>query len=382
MLPIRFKNLRLLFFRKLTGYCSKNLALLFLGCYLLLCSHSPLYAQTHALTLSANGTYLMPHHKKMMHLNQKHFLFFEASYLTKMSGSKLWHSLYNYPEAGVACHYNGFGGSHVLGRAFAVYPYIHNTFIKSEDVSLSFRFGAGLAWLTQKFDPLLNPTQVAISTNLNICINMSLECKQNLFSNIQAFQSLGVNHYSNGAIKMPNTGINLPFVTAGFKYFIQNQPPPNKTLYKDSLSSKKVFFTAFAAGGAKELYPPCGKLYPAASLSFASHYTLSPKRNINLGLDFFYSNGSAESLREKNLPENFFNGFKGGLSIAHNLVFDRTSFLFATGAYLYNNDDTDGRIYNRIGFRYNATNSLFFNLTLKSHLFVADYLEWGTGINF
>lgn len=377
----RFNPLFILHSKKSLPALSKALERVFpiIGFLILLLFSTGVFSQNLALSISSNGTYVMPHHKKMTHLNQKHFLFTEIAALSRPPGNKYWHHLYNYPQYGLAFHYNPFGNTAPLGKAFALYPFIYNTFTDKQYFSMGLRYGAGLAWLTNKFDPDHNPANVAISTHLNICVNMALEFRQHLSPNLSLKEAIGVNHYSNGALRMPNTGINLPYVSMGLNYVIKKCDKPKPIQPNDSIQSPKYSFSAFAACGLREIYPPCGDLFPAYSFSAGAHVRASPKRSFSLAADAFYSNASSETLKRKALPNSPLNGFKTGLSIGHTLHFDRTSFLFYTGYYIFNKDDTDGRIYNRVGFRYNVNKNIFLNLTLKSHLFVADYIEWGIG---
>jgi hypothetical protein len=42
-------------------------------------------------------------------------------------------------------------------------------------------------------------------------------------------------------------------------------------------------------------------------------------------------------------------------------------------------NNNDGKGYNRIGFRHQWSDKWLISLSLKSHLFRADFIEWGMG---
>lgn len=68
---------------------------------------------------------------------------------------------------------------------------------------------------------------------------------------------------------------------------------------------------------------------------------------------------------------------KAGLTVMGEMVLYRLSALGELGVYLYNHDKQNKAIYQRIGLRYRLSKSLYSQISLKTHLNVADYLEFG-----
>ena len=334
------------------------------------------------LDFKANGTYIMPHREKMIHLTKNHFLFYELSFNKKTNGSKYWHQLYNYPTFGLTLQYNNLGNSEILGKAFAFYPYLSSPLVKSNKLKLNFKFGAGLGYLTKKFDKDINYKNVAISTNLNICINFGLEFQQKLNNYCSFYEGLNINHFSNGALKIPNTGINLPSIALGFRYNLSDIQDENLFSQEFPKIEKKYFLSVMTAVGSKEIYPPYGKNYPAFSFCLGFNKQTSLKHIFNLNLDLFYNMSDYEILNRKNIEYSKISILKPGISLGHEYVFDKTTFGLALGSYLYAKNNANINIYNRIGFKRYINENIFFNLTLKSHLLVADYIEWGCGYKF
>jgi len=331
--------------------------------------------------ISVSGTYLMPHHKKMGHLVSGHYLYPEISLLKKTKGNKYWHALFREPLFGVSLHYNNFAGNTYTEKAFAVYPFVVLPQYKGHKHTLSLRFGSGLGYISKPFDRMKNPKNVAISTPVNICIVFGLEWEQQIAQNLKTYQSLQMVHFSKGALKMPNTGINLPSLTIGGRYLL---PVQMKDKEKASLPefNSRIYPSIFFAGGAGEIYPVGGKKYPAYSMGVSTNFQPSLKRNFALSLDLFYSTSNFASLDKKNINTTPVNILRPGVSISQELIFGKTAFVFLLGHYLYALEDRDGKIYNRFGYRFNLNDKLYFNLTLKSHLFRAEFIEWGIGYRF
>ena len=83
--------------------------------------------------------------------------------------------------------------------------------------------------------------------------------------------SLGIDltHFSNGAIKVPNLGVNLPYLSVGYARTIrktQNDSLP----HQNSVPFKKWLFGITAIGSAKEIFPTGQKKYPV--YAFSAHF--------------------------------------------------------------------------------------------------------------
>ena len=53
-----------------------------------------------------------------------------------------------------------------------------------------------------------------------------------------------------------------------------------------------------------------------------------------------------------------------------------------TGVYFFTKAKDDGLIYSRVGLRAKVYKNLTASLTLKTHFFKADVIEWGVGYCF
>lgn len=353
--------------------------------FLLFFSFADVYPQTTVksefLDLRISGTYVLPHHKKMEHLVSRHFLYADISWVKQTQGNKYWHSLFNYPHWGVTFHYNNFGQNKYLGEAYAVYPYITLPLYQRTARQFSFRFGSGLGYISKPYDRIKNPKNVAISTHVNLCIEAGFEWEYSFNEQFKAYKRIALLHFSNGATRMPNTGINLPSLGLGVRY---NLPKYNDEKEKAMMPTfEKGFYKSLAiAAGINEIYPTYGDKYPAFSLSFGYFWQPSLKRAVGLNLDLSYNTSDFETLKRRETDYKNYEMLRAGISVGQDLIFDRTTFVFAVGRYLYTQETRDGLIYNRVGYRRTLNDFLFFNLTLKSHMFRADFIECGLGVRF
>jgi len=71
----------------------------------------------------------------------------------------------------------------------------------------SFRLAAGVGYLKTTYHVYNNYKNTGISTPFNAAINMSFISNYNLSDRIDVLYSLGLCHFSNGSVRMPNKGL-------------------------------------------------------------------------------------------------------------------------------------------------------------------------------
>jgi len=328
--------------------------------------------------------FVITHHKNMAHLTTGHFPAFELNIGKQTHGENDWNALYKYPVIGVSLWYADLANPEILGSAFAAYPSLNFHLAQSNSVALNYRFGIGLGYLTKKFDRLDNYKNIAIGSHLNVAINMLYELKWKVSHHCFLSGSIGITHFSNGAFKAPNLGINISTVSLGAAYIFKDNSviirPKEISFDKDK---KKLEIVTFLSGGMKEIYPAYGDKYGAFSLSTSFQKPLSLKRKICAGIDLFWVFSNIRSLKRKGIEvEHSWEVIRPGIFIGHELEFGKLSFGTQVGYYLYAKDKSDGNIYCRFPLRYQISNKLFANLALKTHFAKADFIEWGIGYKF
>jgi hypothetical protein len=140
--------------------------------------------------------------------------------------------LHNYPSIGLTFYYSGFGNDSIsaeLGKVFALYPFINFPITPGESSRLTFKLGVGVSYLTNKFDPKENYHNYAIGSHVNASINLSFEYRQRIVDRLHWVTSAGLTHFSNGATRSPNMGINILSAATGLSWYLA---PPKKHIDK------------------------------------------------------------------------------------------------------------------------------------------------------
>ena len=327
--------------------------------------------------------YVMPHREAMQHLTTDHFTAFELSVEKQTFGKKEWHQLYKYPQIGISLWHSQLANSPTLGNATAIFPYINFPLVKGKVLNFNFRFGTGLGYLSKCFDRTDNYKNIAIGSHLNAHFNLLFDLKLRVSSNINFSAGFDFAHFSNGAFKIPNLGINVPTLNLSLSYLF-NKTPIKYIKHELLPITNKNEYLFVVNTGLKEIYPIGGKKFPVFDLSLGYNRKINHKSKIGLGLDFFYISSNLQSLKSDTTfnQKNKYQIIRPGINLAYELLFSKLSLIIQMGGYIYARDNSDGYFYNRLSLRYPVYKNIFLNLALKTHFAKADFIELGIGYKF
>lgn len=319
--------------------------------------------------------FLLPHRSIMKHLVQGHSLGGEISLIYQTNGTEEWHQSFNNPRYGFSAYFSDFGFKEVLGVAYGAYMFGELPFIKQNGWNFSGKKGAGLAYVTEIFDQHENPKNNSISTHLNILLVLGLNVSKQ-FNQSELSLSLDMTHISNGGAKMPNLGLNVPYLSLGYTHFLKplKFSDNNSSDFSKYLISDHWSMNVAGVGSAKQVYPTGGDNYLAVGLGFYAQKRFKRKVAAEFGLDFMLNQSHTRFAPPSATQMDV---LQVGLYTAYVLPVNRFSFVLGIGGYLKNNLGTDGFIYNRFGARYSLSDHWVVNMTIKSHWGRADYFEYG-----
>ena len=302
-------------------------------------------------------------------------------------GEHRWEVLHNYPSIGLTFYYSGFRNDSIskeLGRVFALYPYINFPIIPNESSTVTFKLGVGLAYLTNKFDPKENYHNYAIGSHLNAAVNLSFEYRQRIVDRLRWVTSAGLTHFSNGATRSPNMGINIFSIASGFSWHIS----PHKDLidkklrpknYLFEFDGKRHFVTDYQYTlGFKDMSQQYGthQYFFVHDLAANLMLQLSERDRLGLGLELVYDNS------DKLTKPNWDIYLKPGLLLSYEMLLDRVSFMFNLGIrnnVPLNSPSFGMLFYQKIAARYYFNDNLFATLAFTTYDIKADFISLGIG---
>lgn len=331
-----------------------------------------------------NYGFMVNHHLEMEIFNA-HFPSFEINLGKETYGSKRWQTMYGYPILGVSYWYSQLGNSKFLGSANAVFPYINYPIIRGNKHELNFRVGLGLAYLTKCFDRLENYKYIAIGSHVNAALNLMAEYRLRLNPRMNAAFGVAFMHFSNGATKTPNYGMNTPSVNLAFAYRLSKENAYINKKIKPLLytfefpETKSIDLLLGATAAYKDMSNEYGKSFMVYNFAANVMKQFSFKSSAGIGFDITYDESDYYVAQLNNVAyEQKSELLRFGVGPAYQLHMSKLSYTFGLGFYIKAKVAPTSS-YFKLGLQYQVTPALFANLTLRTNFGKADYLGFGLG---
>lgn len=349
---------------------------------------------------------VLPHRENVASVGPLALRSLVLDYSRQTGAGQSWAAAHRYPALGLSAYYNQFA-SPSLGFGFSLLPHLHYRFalFGSRRWYGHYHLGFGVAWLSERYDSLRNPDNQNISTPLNVAFDFRLGLNYRLNPQWHLRLQGGLLHYSNGASRLPNYGINLSQWQLGLEYrWGKAQALPSPSTQAKPWQREGLLLLMQA--GRRQLLEDL-QYYPVQNFNLEQNWRVNEATRLGLGLAVFNDathqeyRAWADKWGDGEDPDRaWYQSLNAGPYLNYELVFNRFSALLQTGFYLlgayrpfeatidYDGDGVDfvhrvrlnrTYLFNRVGFRYCLGQHYLFNLSLKTHLFQAQYIELGIG---
>jgi hypothetical protein len=336
---------------------------------------------TYILTSRIHYGFIWNFSEEVSHLSTQHMPAFELNLTKQTKGNKSWQQEYRYPQVGYSLYYYAFDPKKPVGNALGILAHAGKKVFRTKRSNLQWRMGFGLAYVEKRFEVETNFKNNVISQRVNFTLNGQLNYNFQITPKVLFNIGLGLTHISNGALRRPNFGINLPTMHVGIGVNISKTDDEYK---KDSLKifRRKTYFHVSPFMGLKEVYPVNGPKYCVGGINAVVERRVNRKSGLQAGLDFSYDHSKKSEIKNDtlNLDNVFLNRAQAAVLIGHELYLNRLSLLTQGGIYLYDPTHLNNSFYQKVGFKYYFTEKIFVNMTMKLHLGIADWIEWGMGV--
>jgi len=327
---------------------------------------------------SVHRGFIIAHRSAIVHLQDRHPSELELSYLKTADGSKEWHHNYNHPQYGLGYKFFDFGNDRELGYGHSLFGQIIYPMIKKNRLRLGLKLGVGVGYVEKPFNSIDNYKNLAIGSNLNGYVNTGIQFRFLSKNKLQFNAGIDFAHFSNGSIRKPNLGINLPSINFGVIYF-PGEALLNNTAFEKS-PKRKAHFSGITAFAIKDLFPPGGPRYFVNILHLHYDHPIKKKGFLGGGLEFILDRSLYKQLEDEKLPNNkLIDVLRSGIFVSAGINMGPWDGFLQVGTYTYDQLKLDGNIYNRLLLRYAFSKHVFTSLGLKSHYGRADYFEFGIG---
>jgi hypothetical protein len=304
-------------------------------------------------------------------------------------GKHNWEIAFGYPIMGISFWYSNLANSPYLGSAYALFPYLNFPLYRHKDFMFNFRFGLGLGYLTKKFDRLTDYKNLAIGSHFNAAVSLMFEIRYKLSGRFTLSGGINFQHFSNGSLKLPNYGLNIPLVNLGVAYRLARE---NKNLVEhvyppiepfEAILKHTIDFDIGAFIGFKNMQAIYGENYTVWHFYENTFFPVSKKSLVGGGIDLSYDASHIKILEQSgDTVTNKLSILRPGINAAYGLMMGKLCFIFNLGYYLGGKEKSNGPFYEKFAVKYNITKEFFASVMLKVHYGRADYIGWGIGYTF
>ncbi len=323
------------------------------------------------------------------------FQAFSLRFSTQTTGTKYWEQLYNYPDYGAGLYVADFFNPEEIGIPIAIYGFFEAPFKRWSKLAFNSEIGFGATFHWKAFNPVTNQYNIAIGGRESFLIYAGLNLQFLLTRRIEIIGGFGLTHFSNGALKKPNFGINTIAPKISLKYNFYDKPAFIKQEIHVFVPKDEWLVSAF--GGLKNV------IFDSANITILEKYKgvnfsvfgisalfnrqVSYKSKFGIGITFTYNGAvNAQAAVENNdlEPEPGKLGNKIMVSIypSYELVINKAAIVIQPAIYLYRKKlfIQSPVFHQRIGLKYHFTDRIFAGITLVDYKFhVSDFIEWTIG---
>lgn len=341
--------------------------------------------KSHELRADIISGVIAPHYSDMAVLRQSPVLGASLQYSYSPEALNVFDHSYKRPEYGLGIEFINLGNPEMLGSSSALYLHWGFHAIKNEKIRLKFWFAPGMAYVSKIYG-IDNPENTAISNHNNIYFKLASSFAYSLNKNLSLTTTASITHYSNGATRYPNRGLNQLNISLGAAWIIQR-------IYDSTIpkSYPEKGFEGWLIGtaGRCDSYSTginsSGVQFWCNTITLGAAYRYSFWGKAGISVDGIINRADHHYWDvnwDKILPvpdQTFMDYFRIGLCGGHEFSYKNFGFLTYAGFYVYSKIKPYDWSYFRTGFRY-YVKPVVLNLTLKSVGFKAQYLEFGIGL--
>jgi len=311
----------------------------------------------------------------------------ELALLRQTTGTKDWEQRRSYPLWGLGIKYTNYGDANVLGSAIGVYPLLQIPIVRGNNLEWTVRGGLGIGYATSVYNraPTWDTINNAIGSHINNFSSFATDLRCRLNGRWSLQLGVAFTHMSNGAMKLPNLGINMYGAQVGLRYWPDGDR--RGRIDRERPVLKNRFLLQMRGGIAiTEAGKTDGPTYPIYLGTVYGSRRYASKNKVLLGVDYSYyaSLYAFQRNNEINVGEERANSWKAGVFVGHEWLFGRMAFIAQFGYYLKQAVNGQDKIYQKLGYNYYLIRSedgplreLALSVLLKTHNATAELVEYG-----
>lgn len=273
-----------------------------------------------------------------------------------------WKVFHTYNISGFQLAYYNYQNPEIVGSSYALTAYTEPILMRTGKFIFSARGGGGISWQTKIYDYDYNTLNRFFSTRISFPLHLSARMRYALSDNVMFTLSANYNHISNGAIKLPNMGINFPTASAGLEFFPKHFPQLNHGYRPEqSVPVRHRYILVQAITGYKVVYGE-----PEWSWGVSTRLTQQLKSfyALNAGAELIMDKGVKKMLEieDRNLDYKRF-----AITAGQDFFLGRIIFSQYLGIYVYSPYKAKAPVYQKYEISYRVVPDVLAGVYLKAH---------------
>ena len=322
------------------------------------------------LELGIGSGYVLPHRALMQHLVTDHSKHMTIAYGKHIFGGWTEKRTPNGTHwQGIELGWTDLGGESLGSIASAIWITRFPTSKRSNG-----ELGIGVGWSSRPWDVVEAPSSVAISTRWNAGLQAAWSLLLVDRERSAWFIKMRFTHFSNGALSLPNLGVNNVGIDLQ-RQWRENSHLPQQKLKGYKPDNRIPFAMEMSVrGGARDVGLPGGPLHPIFNLHLLGHHKFKRSQSarwvVANDLGYNQSLRAAEGTSANSRPLNRLQyGALGGIRWDFNRI-----QVTALQGWIFTNPDIElGSSHLMVTMHYECTSSVSLELGLRSFKFRADY---------
>jgi hypothetical protein len=286
-----------------------------------------------------------------------------------------WKVFRKYNSPGIQFSYFNFQNPDITGCAYLLTVFTEPVIKSGNKYMLSVRAGGGFSYQTKIFNYDTDSLNRFFSTRISFPLYISLRAKYSLSPQMFLTLSGTYNHISNGAIKVPNLGMNFPTADLGLQYYFSPVPDISKSPGLERNTRKFATYINFQAlTGFRWVW---GEFTWTTGASARITRQIRTFYAVNAGAELILDGGIRRmiAIEEKSCDYKRF-----AVTAGHNFFLGKITFSQNIGIYLYSPYKAKRPYYEKYELSYDIMRGVSAGVFLKSHAIDAEVL--GFAINY
>lgn len=286
---------------------------------------------------------------------------------------KTWDECYCYPRTGLQLQYFNYDNS-ILGHSLHANAYIEPYFNYANRLQFSLKGMAGLAYLTNPYHPVRNPTNMSYSLPVSGFVALGLGAHYRISKRIKSHVYANYNHISNGGIKDPNKGINWPTLSVGFDYAVEDiQFPQREKTNNKNYRTKPLRYDIGAYVSSKTVKAGEKARWPIYGIMAQASKQVSMINALSGGVELWADHALEERLNREQLKHSH---VRSGIFFGNEFLMGRFLLSQQMGVYIYSPSPFFDQLYQRYGLIYRFTSHSGIGVNVLAHRQVANFLDF------